>query len=256
MSSLLDGRSEVDLRNDILSGIAGENSLFPKGWYDPPPGGTSVLFGTSPFDRLKYETIRDPFFWPRESFRFERETVGFVYASSVDTTTGMMGDHGFTVYSGSDGRIAQHIRRVYETIYTVADLAQVGMKFSALYAEAMQVFRKQHVAIRWMTTHNDTQKTNLGHTVPGSFDGDDPYLGTFEEIKERITKGRIFINEIEDFSILPTCAFTVEARLVDTEYPELPNTFFHFIVTFSNGQKHTLSDFDDIFRDVGMSYML
>ena len=130
------------------------------------------------------------------------------------------------------------------------------MKFSDLYKEAMNIFSARNKMIRWITTYHDPLKVNLGHTIPGSFGEETGSGNSFEEIKEFVRSKRIYINETEEFRILSTCAFTVEARLVDTNDPDLPNTLFHIITTFSNGKKEILTNFNDIFRTVGMDYML
>ena len=78
---------------------------------------------------------------------------------------------------------------------------------------------------------------------------------TFEEIKKTITQERVYIKEIVNFKIPETCAFTVESRLEDLNYPDLPSVYFHFIVCFDKGKKIILENFDQIFKAVGMDYM-
>jgi hypothetical protein len=48
---------------------------------------------------------------------------------------------------------------------------------------------------------------------------------SFEEVRETIKNNRIYINQVENFEIKDTCAFTVETRLADINNPELPNVF-------------------------------
>jgi hypothetical protein len=106
----------------------------------------------------------------------------------------------------------------------------------------------------YKATNDQKLKINLGHTVPGSFR--ELSLGdSFEEIKESIRSKRIFINEGEEFIIPQDCAFTLETRLTDKDRV-LPNVFFHFIITFSGGEKKILANFEDIFIKTGMDYML
>lgn len=248
--------SEIETRNVLLTQMATHSELFPQGWYDPPPGGASVLWAQKPFTRLQFDTLRDPKFWPNETSRFKDETVGMVYLSSVERATKMIGDIALTIYNGADAKIQEHIRAVFTVMYSLAEHAVVGMKLSDLYAEAINIFNIHGKAIKWMTTHHDPMKMNLGHTIPGSFGESFATEGAFENIKEFIRSKRIYINEMESFRIPPTCALTVEARLVDTNDPDLPNVLFHLIVTFSDGEKRILTNFNDIFRSVGMNYML
>ncbi|KKW06441.1 MAG: hypothetical protein UY39_C0036G0001, partial [Candidatus Kaiserbacteria bacterium GW2011_GWC2_49_12] len=77
-------KTESAVRADILKGLSARSQLYPAGWYDPPTQGISVLWGMNPFERLQYNSLRDKQFWPNNSSRFEKETVGHVYASSVD----------------------------------------------------------------------------------------------------------------------------------------------------------------------------
>ncbi len=252
----IENATEVEIRDSLLERMATHGELFPQGWYDPPPGGSSVLWAQRPFNRLQFETLRDKSFWPSEISRFETETVGMIYLSSVDRPTKMIGDIGLTIYNGADAKIQEHIRAVLGVIHGVAERAKVGMKLSHLYAEAMRMFDTHHKVIKWMTTHDDPMKVNLGHTIPGSFGESVPDESTFEEIKEFIRSKRIYINESETFRLPSTCALTVEARLVDTRDLDLSNVLFHLIVTFSEGERRILTNFDDIFRTVAMNYML
>ncbi|HEY4522448.1 MAG TPA: hypothetical protein VJH91_02325 [Candidatus Paceibacterota bacterium] len=249
------GKTEKEIRDRILEETAKHAELFPTGWYDPPPGGIAVLFDNVPYKRLQFDTLRKEEAWPAES-RCESESVGIVYLSPVDKATGMFGDTGLTLYSGQDENIRQHLKTCLQLVLGVAEKAEVGMRFNDLYAFAMDHFRAEgQKMIGWMTTTHDPLKINLGHTVPGSYD-DGTVLGvTFEDTKEAIRSRRVYINQEEAFMIPPTCAFTVEARLTDLE-AKLPNAFFHVIVTFTDGRKRVLTDFDTVFRTAGMDYML
>ncbi|MDB5204901.1 MAG: hypothetical protein JWP09_929 [Candidatus Taylorbacteria bacterium] len=255
------GSSEIEVRDRILSKIAEQKIFFPLGWYDPPFGGVAVLFGNDPYDRLKFETLRDPLFSPSESDFYNKESVGIVYLSPIEKETGMIGDIGFTIYNGRDEKIKTHIRDCYNLLIEVANFAEVGQSFGDLYTYAMDVFvNKGQKRIGWMSTNiwkatnDDKRKINFGHTIPGSFDNLN--LGnSFDEIKENIRTKRIFIEEIETFKIPDTCAFTLEARLTDRDHI-LPNTFFHFVVVFNDGKKKILANFSEIFIKTGMDYML
>ena len=252
----MDGISEVDLRDKIFSQTSKYDNLFPKGWYDPPAGGVGILFDKEPFKRLQFDSLRNSESWPNESSKFEKETVGIVYLSPVDKKTGMIGDIGFTIYNGESEEIKQHIKKCFNTTLAVAEHAQVGMKFSELYEFAMKQFTNEVKIIGWMTTTSDPLKgINLGHTVPGSYTGDFSPSESFNEVKKEITTKRIYINIAESFEIPETCAFTVEARLADDNKPHLPNVFFHFIVTFSKGEKKILKNFEDIFKIAKMDYI-
>lgn len=252
----IDGVSESEVAEKILKGMGTHSELFPDGWYDPPPRGVAILFGDAEHKRTQFETLREETFWPKSEFKFESESVGMVYLSPVDKETGMFGDIGFSIYRGTSQATKDHLKDCLRIVEMAAEHAEVGMRFSDLYAYAQGIFHdKVHKKIGWMTTAHDPLKINLGHTAPGSYGDSTPLGATFAETKEAIRSRRIYINEEEQFVIPETCAFTVEARLVDAEEKE-PNVFFHVIVVFSEGKKRVLTNFNEIFTMLGMDYML
>jgi hypothetical protein len=252
----IEGISEVELRERILSEVATHSELYPKGWYDPPQDGISVLFAQKPFARLIFNSMRNPKFWPNENSKFTKDTVGIVYLSPVDVKTGMLGDIAFTIYNGNEEEIKNHIRKCYKAILKVAKHAEVGMKFSDLYKYAINSFADEFKIIGEMTTNSDPNKgDNLGHTIPGSFEQDLILGNSFEEVRDTLRTKRIYINEVENFEIRETCAFTLEARLEDSNKPELPKIYFHFIVCFDKGEKTILENFENIFKAVNMDYI-
>lgn len=252
--AVLEGKTETAVRDEILKGLSTHAELYPTGWYDPPPSGTSVLWSTKPFERLQYNSLRDKQFWPNNSSRFEKETVGHVYASSVDRQTNMIGDVALTIYAGTRDDIKKHIRACHDAILNAAEYLEVGKSLSDIYTHAIGHFQSRSLKIGWMTTVQDPYQTNLGHTIPGSYGEELDFGGTFFEIREAIRTKRIFINEGATFKVPSTCAVTIEARLVDTD-ERLPNILFHFIVTFSEGKKKICANFDDIFSAMDMKYM-
>ncbi|HEU0085828.1 MAG TPA: hypothetical protein VFQ59_02615 [Candidatus Paceibacterota bacterium] len=243
----IDGKSEVEVRDLILKEMANNPEMYPMGWYDPPLGGVGVLFDTVPFTRLQFESLRLPEYFPRDNFTFEKESVGMIYLSPVNKSTNMIGDFGFTLYKGEDEATKDHIRVCYETILDIAKHAEVGMDFEELCNYAKDTFEQKNKTKNWIKLFHhplSENSINIGHTVPGSFEKDLDFGNNFEEIRENIRTKRIYINSGERFVIPETCAFTIEARLADRENENLPNTFFHFIVTFENGKKEILNNFD------------
>jgi len=251
----IDGLSEVEICDKILFEVKDCKEMFPKGWYDPPEKGVAVLLDQKPFKRLEFNSLRNPVFWPKKDFRFDKETVGIIYFSPVERKTNMIGDIGFTLYKGEDDRIKKHIKESYIAILRIAEHATVGMKFSELSAFASNLLKDKLRITEWKTTNSDSTKMNFGHSIPGSFESNFVFGNTFEEIKDNIRTKRLYVNEIEDFEIPKTCAFTVESRLKDRDDDSFPNTFFHFIVCFDDGRKMILNNFGEIFKNVGMDYM-
>ncbi len=252
----IDNVSEIEINKSILSKMSTYASIFPKGWYDPPPGGISVLFDESPFVRLQYDSLRNPIYWSNNSMLFKKESIGSVYFSPVDKKTRMMGDIGFTIYKGDNEEIKQHLKNIYSSILKIAEHAQIGMKFSDLCAFASNSFKNKFKPTRWVPISSDpNQSMNLGHSITGSFESDLNLGDTFEEIKETLRTKRVALIDTENFEIPATCAFIVESRLEDFNKPYLPSIYFQFIVCFDNGKKTILGCFEEIFKTVGMDYM-
>lgn len=252
----IDGLSEVEIAQKILSEVKKHGEIFPEGWYNPPAGGAGILFDHEPFKRLEYDSLRKPEYWPKEDSHFEKDTAGLVYFSPIDQKTGMIGDIGFTLYVGDDKEIREHIKNSYNAILEIAKHAEVGMKFPELCAYANNSFQGKFEMTKWATVnYNKDHTTNLGHTIPGSFENNFSFGNTFEEIKESIKTKRVAFAETENFEIPKTCAFTVETRLSALNKPALPTVYFHFIVCFDEGKKTILENFKEIFKAVGMNYM-
>jgi len=250
----LERNSEIEIGEKILFEVKNHNELFSEGWYSPPPFGVSILLDKKPFKRLEYVSLRNSDFWPKEDLFLEKESVGMIFFSPVDCKTNMIGDIGFTLYKGNNEEIKKHIKKSYETILEIAKKAQVGMTFSELCFFMDDLIKDRFEITKWITKHSDPIGMNLGHTIPGSYENIN-FGKSFEEIKNTITKGRIYIKEIENFKIPETCAFTVESRLKDIHKSYLPSVYFHFIVCFNKGEKTILENFSQIFKQVGMDYM-
>lgn len=250
------GRSEREVRDAIRDRAALQSEWYPDGWYDPPEGGVAVLFGDGPqYERLQFDSLRSPQFFASNDVRSGSETVGLVYVSPVDRATGMIGDIGFSFYRGEDVHIQQHLKACHDVLLASAHMIEVGMPFRDIYHTTMDQFAKSEKKIGWMTTDHDPLKINLGHTVPASLGECVLPQGSFEEVREAIRSSRLYINAEETFRVPATGAFTLEARLTDMS-ETLPNAFFHFIVTFSDGKRDIRSDFGDIFTSLEMHYMV
>ena len=248
--------SELELRDRLLDETRKHTELFPQGWYDPPLFGISVLFAQKPFKRLEFNSMRNSEYFPKIDSYFLDETVGVIYLSPVDHKTGMIGDFSLTVYNGNDEEIKKHIKKCYEELFSLTEYVKVGMKFSDSYKYSMNLFKNEFKTIGEMTTNSDPNLgINLGHTIPGSFENNFTFGNSFEEVKNTIRTKRLYINEVENFIIPDTCAFTIEARLEDINKPELPKVYFHFIVCFNKGKKIVLENFDEIFKIAKMDYI-
>jgi hypothetical protein len=205
---------------------------------------------------LKYGSLRNPDFWSKKNIYLEKESVGLIFFSPINLKTNMIGDIGFTLYTGENEEIKKHLKKVYINILEVAKYVKVGMSFTEICEFALNLFKDKFVITKWKTiSSNPNHLINLGHTIPGSFEDHFIFGNNYEEIKENIRAKRVPIQEAEKFEIPPTCAFTLECRLEDLYKTELPSAYFHFIVCFDDGNKVILENFSEIFNTVGMGYM-
>lgn len=253
----IEGISEIGLSDRILTEMRNHNEIYPEGYYSPPPFGIAVLLDEKSFTRFRYDNLRNPKYWPSETHTFNKEAVGMVYFSPVHHSTNMIGDMGFTFYTGGDEEIKKHIKNAYEAILAVVKYTEVGMKFSDLCFYTRDYFQSRQLKMtKWTAINSDPNQTiNLGHTIPGSFEKNLNFGKTFEEVKETIRKSRVPFIDTENFEIPTTCAFTVESRLEDLNNPGLPSVHFHFIVCFDNGKKSIMDNYGEIFKTIGMDYM-
>lgn len=251
--------SEAQFCDKVLRNLAVSSNIWRTGWYDPPPGGATALFSEkSNYERLQFDTLRNPNYWPSNNRNFTKESVGIIYTSPVHRISGVIGDIGLTLYRGEDKLVQQHIARCLSLLEKVADYAEVGMQFRDIHEYAQNIFSKEGVNNRRTVTHTDPLGTNLGHTIPWSYEDPTPAElsmingENFEKLKNLISKKRLYINKIETFVIPGDIAFTCEVRLEDSNNKKLPNVFFHLIVVFKDGKKTIHTNFNFIFKLLGM----
>lgn len=254
--------SEIEFRDTLREKIEADKSLWPRGWYEPPPVGIAILFSNSDdYRRLQFDTLRKEEFWPSDNYSLKKESVGIIYASPVDRLTGIIGDWGGTIYRGSDLSVRAHFQNCLATMEQVLERIASGIQFREIHDITQSIFEKRHLTNRRTVTWTDESGTNLGHTIPWSYidptenetvliQGDN-----FDSLKDLISHKRIYVNRQETFVIPETIAFTLEARLEDLENQNLPNVFLHYIVTFKSGVKEVLANFNTVFEAAGMDYI-
>ena len=246
----------------LINGLAKNPNVYPEGWYAPPPSGVAALFGRPDdnYERLKFDTLRKEQFWPRPDKLLAKEGgVGIIYASPVDIESGIIGDFGISVCIGCDKKITGHLANCLSVLETVAEQAQIGMEFRELYHFAQKLFTRNGLTNARTITWTDKVGTNIGHTVPWSYEEPDGLEQeiiqdkNFAKLSQIISEKRINLNRFEHFKIADDIAFTVEARLESLEDPLLPNVFYHMIVTYKNGKKKVLTNFNKVFDAFGMN---
>ncbi len=252
--------SEKQFATIIGAHIRDNSDLHHEGWYAPPPNGISALFSRSnDFDRLKYDTLRKEEHWPQEEFKLLKESAGALYASPIHRVTGTIGDFGMTVYRGNNKNVQSHLVNCLNTLEQAAGLAQIDMEFRELHDLAQKLFKENSLHNALTVTRTDPVGTNLGHTIPWSYE--EPTAGeqnvingqSLNDLRNLISNKRVHVNRVEQFKIPLNIAFTLEARLESSVDRLMPNTYFHLIITFKNGNKKILTNFNELFFALGMN---
>lgn len=256
--------SEIDLQNLWLKEMQKNKTIFPNGWYDPPPYGIAVLFGNDKkIDRVNYKTIRPKEFWPKKNeYLNKKNGLVYLFACPVNKKLGMIGDFGITIYLGDNKKIKDHLILCYKLTKKIFDYARLGMKLSHLARHASKIFQENNL-INTITSSTDPIGTNIGHTIPSTDKGWSSNeqqtfnRSSWKKVCAMVSKNRIFINEKEQSKITRGMAITIEPRQRVIDDLTLPMASFHTIALFyENGKKQLLTDFDKIFSLVGMDYML
>lgn len=249
--------SEVMLRDAWLEELRKHKEIFPEGWYIPPEHGIDILFSTdNNTKRTSYTTLRDKEYWPRNDVFLDRQNgIIMPYASPIHKE-GTIGDFALDIYFGKNKYIINHIKKIFQTVHTIFNHIELGIKLPDLYTRAYSVFRKNNLINEGWKSTTDPTGINIGHTIPiidkNLLPGKD-----WKTICKIISSGRKFINAIEESSLQPGMALTIEPRLKSTKDKNLPTMYFHTIVLIhENGGKELLTNFDEIFKLVGMDYML
>lgn len=239
-----------------IQAIGRTTSLAPGGWYQPPPGGASILIGHSEdgFARMNYDSLRLVNAWPKDDISMRDGCLVYAYASPFDTGTGLIGDIGITVYRGEQQSIQAHLRACLELTARIARFAEVGMELRELFHYAQRL-----IGDAGLTNHassTGSRQLNVGHTIPWTYeDYSDPARrclqhGVAQDVRELIRSHRVSINESATLRIQPTMAFTVEPQIAS---PTDPLCSFHVIVAFSEGRKDVFHSFEALFDDFTMA---
>ncbi len=251
--------SEKQFATVLTTEIKNNPDLQPEGWYAPPPAGIAALFSSlGNFDRLGFDTLRKEQYWPQEQYRLLKDSAGILYASPIHKLSGTIGDFGITIYRGNNSKVQSHLVNCLKTLEQAADFAQVDMEFRELHDLAQQLFKENDLHNARTITWTDTVGTNLGHTIPWSYE--EPTVEEqniingqcLDDLRKLISNKRVNVNSIEQFKIPLNIAFTLEARLESSLDPAMPNTFFHLIITFKNGDKKILTNFNEVFSALNM----
>lgn len=256
--------SEASLRDAWLEEFGKHKAIFPEGWYIPPPHGFIILFGKDgDVRRTKFQTARPKEYWPRDDIFLDRKKgIALVYSSAVDKKSGIIGDFEMTFYLGKNKKVQRYIRTCFDIIKQTSDFAQPGMKISDVVKYCVKLIEKNELENDVYSIH-DPLGVNIGHTIPFSNEDiskkDRSLLSekSWEEACAMIGRQRVFMNSTQNALLKKGMAFTIEPRIKDPNNSSLPLVMFHTTMLFKeNGEKELLTDFEKIFKLVGMDYML
>lgn len=256
--------SEVEFRNRWLKELRRHKELFPDGWYIPPHHGIGILFSTEDdVKRVSYKSLRPVENWPKESVFLDRNKgIAYLFVSPVNKEAGIIGDFGVTIYFGKNEKVINHLTRCYQLTKKIFDYARVGMKFADIAKYSSELYQENNV-INIVESSTDIIGTNIGHTIPST---DKNWAiqekkifknVSWEKTCKLISNRRIFLNESEKTILTNGMAITIEPRPRSAVDSSIPMVSFHTIGLFrKDGKKEWLTNFDKIFKLVGMNYML
>lgn len=257
--------SETLLRDNWLLEMQKDNRIFPKGWYEPPPFGITVLFATHTSNRADFTNLRPKAYWPRDDVFLDRkEGYAYLFASPTARETAIAGDFSLNIYFGKNPTIIDHIKKSLEVDFKVYEFAQVGKTFSEVFLYAASLIEKLGMRNNIVSV-TDPDSLNIGHTIPFSYEDLSKHElevlqsaeKNWDDFTSLISKKRRFVNKREPLLIKSGMAFTVEPALKVIADNSIPMTMFHNTAVFhKNGQKELLRNFNEIFKLVGMNYML
>lgn len=258
--------SEVSLRDEWLMKLREHKEIFPDGWYMPPPHGIAVLFATEAnLLRTNFQSLRWKEFWPNKKIFLDREKGLIVLYASAVNRKGIIGDFGITLYFGKNKNIRSYFKNTLGLQKKIFSYAKVGLSLKELYIYANKLFIKRNLSNDWWVNVTDPSGKNMGHTVPFIYEGTNEQEkqifksanNNWGKVADMISKKRVFVSPAVDFTISANTAFSIEPRLRPLNNQHLPIAWFHTIATFDkNGEKELVTDFDKIFKLVGMDYML
>ncbi|HWY79578.1 MAG TPA: hypothetical protein VNW29_04420 [Candidatus Sulfotelmatobacter sp.] len=258
--------SEVMLRDAWLTALRKNASLFPDGWYMPPPHGIAVVFGSvGKESRSNFQSLRPQKMWPQDNIFLNRDSSLITcYASPVDKKTGMFGDFGVTLYFGNDSAVKSQLQQCLQIDREIFDFIEVGKSFAEVYTFSMKLLKSYGLA-NDITSNADPTTTNIGHTVSGL---DEAWTlqelhiiqegeTNWDAVKTMIGKKRKFVNSVEQTRYMPGMGVTLEPRPTVIKNPEIPMVWLHNTILINpDGSKELLTSFEDAFRVISMDYML
>lgn len=258
--------SEVNLRDKWLEQMRKNSNIFPDGWYEPPPRGIVVLFASKEnLKRADFVNLRPTQYWPKKDiFLDKNDGYAYLFASPTSRETGLAGDFAINIYLGNDLKIKNHLKTSLKIDRQIFEYIKMGMTFSEIFQFADSLIRKNGQRNN-IVSITDPDGVNIGHTIPSVYEGwSTEELESLKmadknwnKFKDNLSKKRRFLSPKQDQKVEAKMAFTIEPALKVISQEAIPMTMLHHLVLIKeHGQKELLTNFDEIFKSIGMNYML
>lgn len=246
------GVSEIEFRDTWIGKVRSSPDLSLHGWYDPPPTGTAVLFGTDECpERIAFGSLRSPEYWCNETTVDWSRGIVYAYCSFVNVRTGIPGDFAVTLYFGDSPDVLAHFRNAYTATREVLSLIELDSTSSEVFHKSQRIFSQQGLR-NSVVSVTDQVELDLGHSIPVA--SPDSHAGSRTLTREQcaaISRARQFINGISDWRLRDARQVTIEPQLLSLSNPALPQFSFHYVVTFGECVR-ILDECDKLFQELGL----
>lgn len=233
--------------------LSSRSELSDGGWYDPPPGGVAVLFGTGDEpQRVSFGSLRDPSNYPSDMQIDWSDGLLYAYCSPVDLRSGMAGDFALTLYCGRREDIRAHIANCHSATRDVLRCITSSTRSDELFhvAESIFALRGLYNSVESVT---DADVLDLGHSIPVvELDSSSRATRTLSaSLRQQYSRARRFINKHDSWPLASAGQFTIEPQLRSRHSANLPQISFHYVVAL-HPQMAILDESDSIMQLTGM----
>lgn len=234
--------TEKIFKNKWQSVLAKEPDIIVDGWYNLPPEGMAVLFGS----RVNFDSLRNQKNWANDTTIDWQNHLLYAYCSPVDKLSGIIGDMSVTLYFGKNEKIINHIKNCHDAIEEIFSSLDKFENSQKLFLYSEQIFEK-HKLKNCIISKTDNTPLDLGQTFPLLTDLQMKNFLTEEE-KLKISKARKFINQNSNWEFTQGMQFTIEPQLISTENLELPQISQHYLVKKTEDKFIICKDIDELLR--------
>jgi hypothetical protein len=243
--------SEITLREAWLEALRDHPSVSMNGWYDPPPGGVGILFGTEADGEFRAESLRPQSRWPTKRFMDWRHGYVYAYCSPVDIGTGLAGDFGVTLYFGNDGRIVRHFQRCMEATGEIVSSIKRDSRSGAVCRQAQEILAGYHLEM-YIRSQTNFSEVDLGHSLPKVPVG---MIKDRELTSNGIEYARVnrrFLSAGSDWELADGEQVTIEPSAISSKDRSLPQVSPHIVVGAAGDRLQVLDECTPLMKQFGL----